>query len=431
MRLAIIGLWHLGCVFSGSLAALGHSVVAIDEDDDVIRRLRAGKLPVEEPGLAALLSEGVNSGSLRFSNTLGEVSSAELVWLTIDTPVRSDDTADLAPVLDTAHRVASLMDSNSVLVISSQIPLGTSRQILRDARSARPDGCFEVAYCPENLRLGSAISSFREADRFVIGASSSRAASVVEESLSPVGAPVLSMSLESAELSKHALNAFLAMSVAFANEVGRLAEIGGADAREVAKSLKLESRIGPRSYVMPGGPIAGGTLARDVRYLTGLGETFGTAIPLISSILVSNSIQQSWAVDSLAEYCSPDSGPVLVFGLAYKQGTSTLRHSFGIDVARNLVARGYNTRTYDSLAEPTSLPEENNGIERIDELEVALEGVAAVIVCAEDSSSDRLLELIRAKESAPILIDAAGIIAKRPVPERVVIKVPGRGVEPR
>lgn len=428
MRIAIVGLWHLGCVYAGSLAALGHSVVAIDEDDDVVRRLQVGELPVEEPGLTELLANGVSSGSLRFSSSLGEVSGAELVWLTIDTPVRSDDSADLAPVLRATDRLARLMDPNSVLAISSQIPLGTSRQILRNARASRPDGRFEVAYCPENLRLGSAIMSFRGADRFVVGASSSHAASVLSESLSPTGVPVLSMSLESAELSKHALNAFLAMSVAFANEIGRLAEFGGADARDVAKSLKSESRIGPRSYVMPGGPIAGGTLARDVRYLTGLGETFGATIPLISSILASNSIQQSWAVNSLADLCTPDSGPVLVFGLAYKQGTSTLRRSFGVDVARELVSRGYATRAYDSLAEPAS---QEGGIERIGELEVAVEGVAAVIICAEDSSSDRLLALIGARESPPVLIDAVGVLANRPVPEPIAIRVPGRGVEPQ
>lgn len=430
MRIAIVGLWHLGCVYAGSLAAVGHSVVAIDEDDGVVRGLRASELPVEEPGLGDLLAEGVASGSLRFSSSLEDVNESELVWLTIDTPVRSDDSADVAPVIDMALRLAAVMDENAVLAISSQVPLGTSREVLSRIRAYRSDCYFEVAYCPENLRLGSAISSFRDADRFVVGASGSRASSVVSEALNPTGVPIQLMSLESAELSKHALNAFLAMSVAFANEIGRLAEIGGADARDVAKSLKSESRVGPRSYVMPGGPIAGGTLARDVRYLNGLGEKFGLSIPLISSVLESNSIQQTWAVDSLAELCSPDAGTVLVFGLAYKQGTSTLRRSFGVDVANQLVAKGYKARTYDSLAELSASSVEG-GTARVADLAAALEGVAAVIVCSHDSLTDRLFALIEARDVPPVVVDAIGILAGRSMSERIVVRTPGRGVEPK
>ncbi len=430
MRIAIVGLWHLGCVYAGCLAAVGHSVVAIDEDEGVVRSLLACDLPIEEPGLTDLLAQGVGGGSLRFSSRLEDLRESELVWLTIDTPVRSDDSADVAPVFDTALRIAEVMDPKAVLAISSQVPLGTSREVLKRIRADRSGDCLEMAYCPENLRLGSAISSFREADRFVVGASGSHASRVVSEALSPTGVPLQLMSLESAELSKHALNAFLAMSVAFANEIGRLAEMGGANARDVAESLKSESRVGPRSYVMPGGPIAGGTLARDVRYLNSLGEKFGLSIPLISSVLESNSIQQAWAVDSLAELCSPSAGPVLVFGLAYKQGTSTLRRSFGVHVANQLVAKGYQARTYDSLAEPSASLAESGSV-RIGELDAALDGAAAVIVCAADSSIDQLLALIETSEAPPVVIDAIGIIANWSTSERIVVRTPGRGVEPQ
>jgi UDPglucose 6-dehydrogenase len=420
-------MWHLGCVYAGCLAALGHSVVAIDEDPEIVGALNEGRSPIQEPGLNDLLKSGLSSGLLRFSEDLEEVRKVDLVWLTIDTPVRADDSADLVPVVDTAHRLALLMQAGGVLVISSQVPLGTSREIYAYACRSRPDRQFQLAYSPENLRLGSAISSFRDAERHVVGASSEFAGDVVESAFKPAGIQVLRMSLESAELSKHALNTFLAMSVVFANELGRLAELAGADARDVAKALKSEGRIGPRSYLMPGGPIAGGTLARDIRFLTQLGETFGAELPLVTSLLPSNAIHRAWAPNTLSSLCGPEEGPILVFGLAYKRGSDTLRRSFGVEVAHEIAALGYETRVFDSLAESsTSI---GDHVLRFVSLEEGLDGVSAVVVCADDLSTDRMLEVIGTSSSPPLIIDAVGILNNRPIPRNILVKSPGHGNE--
>ncbi len=427
MRIAVVGLWHLGCVYAASLASLNHSVTAVDRDLEVVSALAAGTPPVAEPGLAELISEGLRTCTLNFSHELTAIREAEVVWLTIDTPVREDDSADVSVVLETATEIVSEMSPSAVLVISSQLPLGTSRRIWHQIRTDRPGTSIEVAYSPENLRLGSALNSFRNARRFVVGGSAPSAVIAVQQAFEPLGVDVLTMSLESAELSKHALNTFLAMSVAFANEIGRLAEASHADAWEVAAALKSDPRIGQRSYLTPGGPIAGGTLARDVNYLTEIGLTNGIQIPVISSILESNGIQFSWAIEALRELMDPGEGSVLILGLAYKAGTSTLRRSYGLTMARMVADSGYRVLVYDTLAE--TLPHDASDLERTGDLRSALGLVNCVIICANEESVTRLPYLLDQAPSRPYVIDAVGALTGATLlPNSLTIKTPGKGM---
>lgn len=410
MRIAVVGLWHLGCVYAASLAKLDQDVLGIDDNTQRIDLLRSGQLPIEEPGLRELIQENIAKGRLHFSDQLSHVATADIVWITIDTPVRTDDTADVASVINTIEQLVKYVDDNALVIISSQLPLGTSRQIANLLKIARPDSNIDLAYSPENLRLGSALTSFMEPNRIVVGTSTESSVKLLERIFEPLNVPVVSMSLESAELTKHALNAFLAMSVAFANEIARVAEVAGANAYDVARGLKSDPRIGPRAYLSPGGPIAGGTLARDIRYLEQIANDNSLTIPVINAVLESHHIQEHWPISKLRASIKTSGAPVLILGLAYKSGTSTLRRSFGVTIATELHTLGYHVSILDNLAE--MLPLELNQLTRFTDIELALTQVEAIIICGPESSLARLPEIFTTLAVKPIVIDAIGALTK-------------------
>ena len=251
------------------LAAGGHDVVGLDPDEEVVKGLGEGHPPLHEPGLADLVRAGLDDGNLRFTADPGNaLKDADLLWVTFDTPVDEHDRADVAWLRARLDEVADALEPGILVLISSQVPAGFCRTVARDwAERSVTLGCS-----PENLRLGKAIEVFRNPDRVVVGLAEQADRPRVETLLEPFTDRIVWMRLESAEMTKHALNAFLATSVTFANELARLCELTGADAREVEAGLKSEVRIGPRAYLAPGAAFAGGTLARDVRFLQGFGD---------------------------------------------------------------------------------------------------------------------------------------------------------------
>ena len=342
---AVVGLWHLGCTVAACLAATGARVVATDPDRAVVASLRDARLPVEEPGLADLVRAGLASGTLAFdADGDNAVAGADVVWVTFDTPVNDRDEANADWVRGEVERLLPAVATNAVVLVSSQVPVGFTRAL---ERAAHPPG-VRFAYSPENVRLGAAIESFRAPARTVVGTATGEPDPAVAALLAPFGGPLLWMSLESAEMAKHALNAFLATSIAFTNEVARLCEASGADARDVERALRSEPRIGPRAYVSPGPAFAGGTLARDVRALARLAADARVGAPLVSAVLASNAEHGHWLRAKLVEIAGDLRGvTVAVLGLAYKPGTSTLRRSSSVELCRWLAAQGAHVRAHD------------------------------------------------------------------------------------
>lgn len=338
MRVCVVGLWHLGTVTAASLASAGHDVVAFDPDPDVISRLEGGETPVREPGLDAL----IRSPRLRFTADPREaLATVDVVWVTYDTPVDDDDRADVELVIT---RIESLFDhlaDGTLVVISSQLPAGSTRRIEQSFAGRK---YVSFAYSPENLRLGKAIDAFMKPDRVVCGVRDAEARRKFAMLMEPITKNIEWMSVESAEMTKHALNAFLATSVTFINEIAVICEKTGADAREVERGLKTDSRIGARAYLSPGAAFAGGTLARDVQFLA----TLGGNVPLLSSVKVSNDVHQSWPLAKLIEALGDLRGrTIAVWGLTYKPGTDTLRRSAAVELSRVLAGAGARVRAYD------------------------------------------------------------------------------------
>ena len=246
MDVAVAGLWHLGTVTAACLAKAGLRVRAFDQDIDIVLGLQEGRLPVAEPGLADLTARCMSDGLLSFSNDPAAVA-ADVVWITYDTPVDEQDRADVSFVMNSIAVLFPYLKHDSLVIVSSQLPVGSTARLEAMYRAAHPDGKASFAYSPENLRLGKAIEVFARPDRVVVGIRSEADRARIASLLAPFTDRVEWMSVESAEMTKHALNAFLATSIVFINEVAALCERVGVDVREVERGLKSDIRIGQRA----------------------------------------------------------------------------------------------------------------------------------------------------------------------------------------
>lgn len=362
MRVVVYGLWHLGCVTAACLADAGNEVVGLDLDGPLIEGLNKGTPPLDEPGLPELIGAGRHAGRLTFTtDAAAALHGAGVLWVTFDTPVDEHDVADVAFVRDRLERIKDAVRPGTLVLVSSQVPVGFTRSLAKDwaGRGVR----FGIS--PENLRLGKAIEVFRTPERVIVGLSDpEQDRDLVTRLFAPFGPAGTNqppriewMSLESAEMTKHALNAFLAVSVTFINELARLCEAVGANAKEVERGLKSEARIGPRAYLGPGAAFAGGTLARDVRFLVEFGKRHAIPTNLFSGIWASNEAHKDWTRQKIAQLLSDAKAPtVAVLGLTYKAGTSTLRRSASVELCQWMHQQGIRVRAHDPAIH--ELPEE-------------------------------------------------------------------------
>jgi UDPglucose 6-dehydrogenase len=352
-KVCVYGLWHLGVVYAACLARQGVDVVGLDPDAQRVADLRLGRPPVAEPGLPDLIAAGLGSGKLTFTDSPGTaLETADTLWVTFDTPIDDEDTADVEWVRRQLARARDSVKPGTMIVISSQVPVGFASALRSDWATQDPTLTFVSA--PENLRLGRAIESFQSQARVVIGVSPDVDRQRVESLFRPICERIVWMSLESAEMTKHSLNAFLAMSVAYTNEVARICERVGADAAEVEQGLRSDPRIGAGAYVKAGAAIAGGTLARDVRYLAELAERSELTCPIVHGIQESHRVHLAWSRHQLADLLSNIAAPhVALLGLTYKVGTDTLRRSSALELAVWLKSTGATVAAYDpAIREP-------------------------------------------------------------------------------
>ena len=408
MNVCVAGLWHLGTVTAACLGGAGHDVVGYDHDPATVALLAGGRLPVFEPGLEDRLRSAIEQRRLRFSaDPVESVAAADVLWIAWDTPVDDDDRADVESVLARVDALLPALRPGSLVIVSSQLPVGSTARIERRCAELRPDSAIDVVCSPENLRLGKAIESFMTPDRVIAGTRGDRGRARLAALFAPFTDRIEWMSVESAEMTKHALNAFLATSVAFANEIAAISERVGADALDVARGLKTDRRIGPRAYLAPGAAFAGGTLARDVMFLDDQARALQVPLHLIPSVRDSNDAHRTWALRSLDSVLGGVSGKtVAVWGLTYKPGTDTLRRSDAIALCHALAARGAATRVFDPTVR--SLPAMMAGFATLAASPTdAAHGADAVVVGTEwplfrEVSAD---ELVAA--GVPIVIDAS------------------------
>lgn len=431
-KVCVIGIWHLGCVTSACLADLGYSVVGMDKDQNRVKNLNSGIPPLFEPGLQELLMNGIKTKRLSYTTDLSHaLKGAGYVLITFDTPVDENDEVDLSEIFTTSIELSRYLENDSVITVSSQVPVGTCEQIKAVIKQSNPSLNFDISYSPENLRLGQAIEAFKNPDWIVIGADSPTTVNKVEALFAPISAPVVKMNLRTAEMTKHALNAFLATSISFANEIANLCDEVGADALKVANVLRLDRRIGQKARLLPGLGFSGGTLARDLKMLKNLGSKFGYETHLINGVLRVNEQQNKIVLRKLKKVYSSIRGLTIgILGLTYKAGTSTLRRSAAIEIIKDLVSEGAMVKAYDPKADLTEIQQHRQFEFCPDPYVVAKDADALVIVTEWTEFKSLDFNLIRSKMKKPILIDTKNMLDDEQIVKKGFVYLGvGRGVK--
>jgi UDPglucose 6-dehydrogenase len=353
VRIAMIGGGYVGLVSGACFAEFGIDVTVVEADPRKLAALHQGRMPIYEPGLDTLVAQNVAAGRLAFTGDLAEaIHGAEAVFIAVGTPTRrGDGHADLTYVYAAAEQVARAMTGYAVIVTKSTVPVGTSRHIAEIVRATRPDLAFDVASNPEFLREGNAIGDFMRPDRVVIGAESDRARDVLRQLYRPlylIEAPIVFTAIETAELTKYAANAFLAMKVTFINEMADLCEKVGADVHDVARGIGLDGRIG-RKFLHPGPGYGGSCFPKDTLALVRIAQDYGAPSRLVEATVAVNDARKSAMAMRVITACggSVRGKTIAVLGLTFKPETDDMRDAPSIPIISRLAGDGATIRAFD------------------------------------------------------------------------------------
>jgi len=351
-NIAVIGVGYVGLVTGVCLSDLGNRVVCVDINEEKIESLKAGEMPIYEPGLEDLVERNVRSGRLSFTTSYEEgLADAEFVFIAVGTPEGVDGEADLRYVRMAAQSIADLMDHPLVIVNKATVPVGTGdwvADLIRQYRNGDVD--FAVVSNPEFLREGSAISDFLEPDRVVLGSLNREAAEKVAQLYLPLRTTIMITDLRTAEMIKYASNAFLATRISFINEIANICEALGADVKEVATGMGYDARIG-HGYLDAGVGYGGSCFPKDVKALTYMAEIKGRHPQLLRAVMDINDDQRRQVVRKLDEALGGLRGKTVgLLGLAFKPNTDDMREAPAAYIARMLESGGANVRGYDPVA---------------------------------------------------------------------------------
>ena len=356
MKIAMIGTGYVGLVSGACFAEFGPTVVCVDLDESKVERLRRGEIPIYEPGLEDLVDKGIKSGRLSFTTNLAEaVGAADAVFIAVGTPSRrGDGHADLRYVDAAAAAIASALTGYTVVVTKSTVPVGTGRRVAQIIRETNPAADFDVASNPEFLREGSAIPDFMRPDRVVIGAETERARDVMQSLYRPLylmETPVVMTTLETAELTKYAANAFLATKITFINEIADLCEKVGADVQDVARGMGLDGRIG-KKFLHAGPGYGGSCFPKDTLALVRTAQEYGSPARLVETVVQVNDTRKGAMASRVMHACggSVRGKTVGVLGVAFKPNTDDMRDAPSLAILPALQDAGASVRAYDPAA---------------------------------------------------------------------------------
>ena len=353
MKIAVVGTGYVGLVAGACFAESGNDVVCVDNDAAKIRTLRAGKMPIYEPGLEELVRRNSRESRLTFTTTLPKaVRSSSIVFIAVGTPQGEDGSADLQHVLDVAREVARAMNGYRVFVNKSTVPVGTAGRV-REVIRRETTHPFSVVSNPEFLKQGAAIDDFMKPDRVVIGAEDPRAREIMQELYAPftrTGAPIMMMDCASAELTKYAANAMLATRISFMNEVANVCEAVGADVDEVRRAVGADKRIGS-SFLFPGVGYGGSCFPKDVKAMIRFASEKDYDFKILRAVEEVNGAQKTRLVMKMRAHFGALRGKtVAVWGLAFKPRTDDMREAPSIPLIKALLTEGADVQAYDPQA---------------------------------------------------------------------------------
>jgi UDPglucose 6-dehydrogenase len=356
MKIAMIGTGYVGLVSGACFAEFGPNVTCVDLDAAKIERLLRGEIPIYEPGLEALVAKGLKSGRLSFTTDLAmAVSEADAVFIAVGTPSRrGDGHADLRFVEAAAMEIAGALQGYTVVVTKSTVPVGTGRRVAEIIRDTNPTAEFDVASNPEFLREGSAIGDFMRPDRVVIGVETDRARAVMQALYRPlylIETPMVLTTLETAELTKYAANAFLATKITFINEMADLCEKVGANVQDVARGMGLDGRIGMK-FLHAGPGYGGSCFPKDTVALVRTAQEYGSPSRLVEAVVQVNDRRKGVMASRVMTACGGTvrGKTVGVLGVAFKPNTDDMREAPSLAIIPALQDAGATVRAYDPAA---------------------------------------------------------------------------------
>ena len=414
MHISVLGTGYVGLVTGACFAEFGLNVTCMDVDAARIQQLDRGDVPFYEPGLAALVTKGLQSGRLNFTNDLNRaVDTALVIFIAVGTPSNLDGSADLSYIDEVARSIGSRMTGYKVVATKSTVPVGTATRV-RDtikAHQSKPIH-FDVASNPEFLREGSAIEDFMRPDRVVIGVETEQAAAILKDLYRPlylIETPFVVTTVPTAEVIKYASNVFLATKISFINEVANLCEVVNANVQTVAKGMGLDKRIGGK-FLHAGPGYGGSCFGKDTAALVHIGEEAGYAMKLAATTKRVNEQQRARMVDKIRDAVNGVQGKTLAFlGLSFKPNTDDLRDSPALMIAEHLMKEGCTLRAYDPEGLAGAL-ETLPGLVGCQDAYDALTGADAVVLATEWNQFRNLdLEYVKSLLRVPVFIDLRNV----------------------
>jgi UDPglucose 6-dehydrogenase len=415
MRIAMIGTGYVGLVSGACFSEFGHSVTCVDLNAAVIERLKAGEIPIFEPGLDDLVARNAKAGRLTFTTDLVEgVKDADAVFIAVGTPSRrGDGHADLRYVYAAARQIAEAAPDSCVIVNKSTVPVGTAEEVERIAREVAPGKAISVASNPEFLREGSAIEDFMRPDRVVCGVADDQARDVLKAIYRPLSlreVPILFTERATAEVIKYAANAFLAVKISFINEIADLCEKVGADVQGVAKGIGLDKRIGSK-FLHPGPGYGGSCFPKDTLALLKTAEDNAVQLQIVAATVKVNDERKAAMADRIIAACggSVAGKTIGVLGLTFKPNTDDMRDAPSLVIIPALQAAGAKVKAFDPegmKAAAALLP----GVQMCGDVYAALDGADAAVLLTEWNEF-RAFDLgrVRAGLKAPVFVDLRNV----------------------
>jgi UDPglucose 6-dehydrogenase len=413
MRIVMIGSGYVGLVSGACLSEFGHDVVCVDTDVAKIEGLKAGTIPIYEPGLDEVVAVNVKAGRLSFTTDLKvAMAGAEAVFIAVGTPSRrGDGHADLSYVFAAAEEIAQHLKGYTVIVTKSTVPVGTNRKVAEIIKKVRPDAEFDVASNPEFLREGSAIEDFRRPDRVVVGCHSDRARAVMREVYRPLylnETPIVFTTCESSEIIKYASNAFLAAKITFINEMATLCEAVDANVQDVARGMGLDGRIGNK-FLHAGPGYGGSCFPKDTLALMKTCQEYGTPTKIIEAVVAVNDARKIAMGAKIEKAFGGVAGKTIaVLGLTFKPNTDDMRDAPSLVIVPYLKDKGAKIKAFD----PEGMKEAKKHfeVEWCNETYETLQGADGLVIMTEWNEF-RALDLAKVKSllKRPLLVDLRNI----------------------
>ena len=422
MKISIIGTGYVGLVTGVCLSDFGLDVLCVDKDEEKIKILNSGNIPIYEPNLKELFKKNITEGRLKFSNDLKfAIEQSQVIFIAVGTPSNNDGSANLKQIEKVAQQIAEHINDYKVIVNKSTVPVGTAQKVKNIINKYQNEKySFDVVSNPEFLREGSAVYDFTHPDKIVIGSESSKALDIMKEIYRPLyllNTPFVITNLETAEMIKYTCNAFLATKITFINEVANLCEKVGADVNQIAQAMGLDGRISPK-FLHPGPGYGGSCFPKDTKALYHFASEKEYDFKILNAVIIANKRQRKIMVEKIKRLVGNLKDKTIgILGLAFKPNTDDIRESASLDIIKLLLKEGARIKCYDPLAVENTKKIFPDITYCSDEYETAQDSDALII--ATEWNQFRNLNLLKIKKilRTPILIDLKNLYEPKKMKE--------------